>query len=639
VSHGAQGGRPFIGILLAVAAVSCFSVLDSLAKHLTQSYPLPMVIWARYFVHVVIMLALLWPRMGWRLVASQRPGLQILRGVILGLSTLFFVSGLTMIPLAEASAITMVAPILLTLLARRFLRERAPPGTWWALMVSFAGVLLIVRPGGQVFGIAALLPLATAFCFASYQLLTRKLAGVDDGLATLFIGALVATVLASLFVPWHWALPRNWADAGLFLAMGAVGAFSHLLLVRAFERAPASLLAPFIYLQIVAALTLGWLAFGNFPDLVALAGMGLIALTGVTMALRGSGPLRPERQAPVAADVLAGEPAGAERAAAIAGPMLAPDGAPALPAEAAAPPPSVEPAMAMARAPLRGVLLAVGACVLFALLDSIAKHLSQAHSPLMVAWARYVFHVVIMVAIFAPSMGRKLFVTRSPGLQVARGLCLGMSSICFFTSIAFLPLAEATAIVAISPVLVTAGAVWWLKERTPPGAWLALSASFIGVLLIVRPGSALFGWAALLPLLTAVFAMGYQLLTRQLSGVDNGLATLFIGGAVAAVLLSLFAPGAWSLPTGPVDALLFVATGAIGALGHLMLVRAYEAASAASLAPYGYAHAASALVFGFVFFGQFPDRLGLLGLALIVVTGVVMALRGRARPAAPRPVR
>jgi len=317
--------------------------------------------------------------------------------------------------------------------------------------------------------------------------------------------------------------------------------------------------------------------------------------------------------------------------------VLAPDGAPALPVEAVAraeaPAPARAPAAAAIgaplRAPLRGVLLAVGACVMFSLLDSIAKHLSQTHSPMMVAWARYVFHVVIMVAVFAPTMGRRLFVTRSPGLQVARGLCLGMSSICFFSSIAFLPLAEATAIVAIAPVLVTAGAVWWLKERTPPGTWWALAASFAGVLLIVRPGSALFGWAALLPVLTAVFAMGYQLLTRQLSGVDNGLATLFIGGAVAAALLSLFAPGAWSLPTSPLDALMFVATGAIGALGHLMLVRAYEIASASSLAPYGYAHAASALVFGFVFFGQFPDLPALLGLALIVATGVVMAIRNR----------
>lgn len=638
MSPGAQPGgdgtpagraRQFAGILLVVAAVSSFSVLDSFAKYLSQAYPLPMVVWARYFFHVAIMLGLLWPRMGARLVATQRPGLQIARGTVLGLSTIFFVSGVSVLPLAETSAITLIAPILLTLLAVRFLNERAPAGTWWALAVSFAGVLLIVRPGGQVFSVAAVFPVATAFCAATYQLLTRRLAGVDDGLSTLFIGALVSTFLVTLIVPWYWAWPRDWFDAGLFVAMGAAGAFSHLLLVRAFERAPASLLAPFMYLQIVAALVLGWVVFGNFPDLVGLAGMGLIALTGVTMALRGRAPAPPEPAPEVlVSGPLSGELAiTQERAAAIAGPVLAPDGAPALAAEAAAPLRALRPSPMYA--PLRGVMLAVGACVMFSLLDSIAKHLSQTHSPMMVAWARYVFHVVIMVAVFAPSMGRRLFVTRSPRLQVARGLCLGLSSISFFSSIAWLPLAEATAIVAISPVLVTAGAVWWLKERTPPGTWWALAASFAGVLLIVRPGSALFGWPALLPMLTAVFGMGYQLLTRQLSGLDNGLATLFIGGAVAAALLSVFAPGAWSLPADPLDALLFVATGAIGALGHLMLVRAYEIASASALAPYGYAHAAAALVFGFVFFDQFPDLPALVGLALIVGTGVVMAVRNR----------
>jgi drug/metabolite transporter (DMT)-like permease len=318
------------------------------------------------------------------------------------------------------------------------------------------------------------------------------------------------------------------------------------------------------------------------------------------------------------AESLAGSPTGSA-ARSIGGQSMGGHGSPS----------ALRSATAALPAPARGILLVLGACVMFSLLDSIAKHLSEDHHPLMVAWARYVFHVVVMVALFAPSMGRRLFVTRSPRLQLARGVCLGLSSICFFTSIAYLPLAEATAVASIAPVLVTVGAVLWLKERTPRSTWLALALSFAGVLLIIRPGSAVFGWAALLPLLTAVFVMGYQLLTRQLTGVDNGLATLFIGGVVAAVLLTVFAPGAWSLPTGPVDALLFAATGAIGALGHLMLVRAYEYASASSLAPFGYMQPVAALVFGFLFFDQFPDTLALIGLGVIVATGVAMAARQR----------
>ncbi len=286
------------------------------------------------------------------------------------------------------------------------------------------------------------------------------------------------------------------------------------------------------------------------------------------------------------------------------------------------------------QAPLRAVLLLVGACVSFALLDSVAKHLSQTHHPLLVAWARYVFHVLVMAALFLPRMGRSLWRTRRLSLQVARGVCLGMSSVCFFASIAYLPLAEATAIVSIVPILVTVGAVALMHERAPRGTWLSLAVSFAGVLLIARPGSALFGWPAMLPLLAALFIVGYQLLTRKLSGIDNGLATLFIGALVAAVMLAAVAPGRWQLPNDWVQALLFVSTGVIGAFGHLLLVRAYEHGSAAALAPFSYTHSVMAVVFGLLFFGQFPDAISMVGIVLIVATGVAMAVLRRidARP-------
>ncbi len=286
---------------------------------------------------------------------------------------------------------------------------------------------------------------------------------------------------------------------------------------------------------------------------------------------------------------------------------------------------------------LRSIALLVGACISFALLDSMAKYLSQTHHPLLVAWARYVFHVAVMAAIYAPRMGRALLRSRRPHLQFVRGACLGLSSVCFFSGVARMPQAEATAIMAIAPILVTVGAVLWLGERAPRGTWWALAASFAGVLLIVRPGGALFGWPALLPLAAAVFVMGYQLLTRLLTGVDNGLATLFIGALVAAGLLSVAAPSQWQLPQSGWQALLFVATGVVGAFGHLLLVRAYEHGSAAALAPIGYAHPAAAVLFGLLFFGQFPDAVAILGIVLIVATGVLMAARGRhpARPIEP----
>lgn len=283
---------------------------------------------------------------------------------------------------------------------------------------------------------------------------------------------------------------------------------------------------------------------------------------------------------------------------------------------------------------LRSIALLVGASISFALLDSIAKHLSQTHHPMLVAWARYVFHVAVMAAVYLPRMGRTLVRTRRPMLQCLRGACLGISSVCFFSGVALMPQAEATAIMSIAPILVTVGAVLWLGERAPRGTWWSLAASFAGVLLIVRPGGALFGWPALLPLAAAVFVMGYQLLTRMLTGVDNGLATLFIGALVAAALLTVLAPARWQMPHDGVQAALFLLTGVVGAFGHLLLVRAYEHGSAAALAPFSYTHPAAAVIFGLLFFGQFPDAVSMAGIALIVVTGVVMAASGRlpARP-------
>lgn len=279
---------------------------------------------------------------------------------------------------------------------------------------------------------------------------------------------------------------------------------------------------------------------------------------------------------------------------------------------------------------LAGIGLAVAASVSFALLDATVKVLIQQGYPApVVAWARYAFHVLVMAVLLVPRRGASLLSTRRPGLQVIRGACLGLSSITFFGALAVLPQAEATALIATSPILVTVVAVKWMKERAPRGTWLALAASFAGVLLIIRPGSALFGPAAVLPLLAAVFATGYTLSTRRLAGVDDGVSTLFIGGLVATLLLSGLVPLFWIAPMAWWHVALAVLAGLIGAGGHLLLVRAYERANASTLAPYTYAHTVAALCTGWLVFGTFPDRPALLGMALIVATGIAMAIARR----------
>lgn len=290
-----SASHPLKGIALLLAAVCTFASMEAIVKTLTERNPVAMIVWARYFFNALLMLAIYAPRMGFGLVRSHRPGFQAVRGAILGLSSILFFAGLRSLPLAEAASLTAVAPILVTLLAGRFLGERVPRGAYWALAVSFTGVLLIVRPGSAVFTWAALLPLGSALCYAGYQLMTRKLAGVDDGTVTQFIGASVAALLLSLLVPFHWQWPQRSLDVAGLVAIGAIGGFGHLLLVKAFHLAPASLLSPFTYFHLVVALLLGLVVFGSMPDPIALTGMMLIVVTGVIMALRHRRPAQPTR--------------------------------------------------------------------------------------------------------------------------------------------------------------------------------------------------------------------------------------------------------------------------------------------------------------------------------------------------------
>lgn len=278
---------------------------------------------------------------------------------------------------------------------------------------------------------------------------------------------------------------------------------------------------------------------------------------------------------------------------------------------------------------LRGVLFVVAASACFAALDAIAKLLAERYSPLMVAWARYFFHIAVMAVFLGPTYGRALMRTRRPAAQVARGTMLALSSIVFFSSLAILPQAEATAIISIAPVLVTLGAVYWLKERAPPGSGWALALSFAGVLLIVRPGGEVFGWGALLAMMASIFASGYSLLTRMLASSDDTMATLFIGGIVATGILSLLLPFVFEWPHSLFDLLLMITTGCFGAFGHLLLLRGYARVTASTVAPFTYSHAVFALATGAIVFQTFPDLIALTGMALIVSTGVVMALRRR----------
>jgi drug/metabolite transporter (DMT)-like permease len=275
-----QHPRLWRGILLIVSAVFLFSSMDTLAKLMLKSYPLPPLIWARYSVHLAFMVALLAPRMGLALIRTKRPGWQVLRGLLLVASTGFFYLALRHMPLAEAAAITFVAPVLVTALSGPMLGERVSNRQWTAVTLGFLGVLVIIRPGGGVLSGAVVFPLITALLFALYQIMTRQLAGRENPFTTLFYTALVGAVVTTLALPVAWQTPTL-AQAGLMIAIGCLGGTGHFLLIRAVEAASPTALAPFIYTQLVWSTLLAFVAFRDFPDAVSLAGMLVIIGAGL----------------------------------------------------------------------------------------------------------------------------------------------------------------------------------------------------------------------------------------------------------------------------------------------------------------------------------------------------------------------
>ncbi|HLS86400.1 MAG TPA: DMT family transporter [Burkholderiales bacterium] len=269
-----------------VLATSCFACLDTLSKVLVAHYPAQAIVWLRYLLQTLVMGAIFLPRMGARLVRTGAPGLQLLRGLFLVAASIVFVVALSHMQLAEAATIVFLAPVLVALAGGPLLGERVPVATWWALGGGFTGVLLIMRPGGASFSWAYLLPLFCAFCFAGYQLLTRKLAAREDPITTLFYPGFIACLaIPAAFPGSALEVPSGVAHGAMLAAIGVLGGVGHFLLIRAHALAPATLLAPFGYAQLVVVLVLGWLVFGQLPDALGFGGMALVAASGVVVIL------------------------------------------------------------------------------------------------------------------------------------------------------------------------------------------------------------------------------------------------------------------------------------------------------------------------------------------------------------------
>jgi len=271
-------------ILMVMVAVIFFSVGDLLAKYLTRFYPIALIVWARFTFHLLLIILALGPRYGLALVRTKRLGTQLIRGLLLLMGSVFFVSALKFMPLAEATAIAYLAPVLVTIMSVVFLGEKVEISRWLAVFCGFVGVLTIIRPGSSIFTWAALLPVANAMSFATYQILTRKLAGLEGPYTSIFYAGLVGSVLSLFTLPGVWTMPQNLEHVAAFLGVGALGGFGHLILIKAYEHAPASRLAPFSYSQLIWVALIGFFVFGDFPDHWSLLGIAILVTSGIYIA-------------------------------------------------------------------------------------------------------------------------------------------------------------------------------------------------------------------------------------------------------------------------------------------------------------------------------------------------------------------
>jgi drug/metabolite transporter (DMT)-like permease len=278
--------------------------------------------------------------------------------------------------------------------------------------------------------------------------------------------------------------------------------------------------------------------------------------------------------------------------------------------------------------PLRGVALVVAATFLFALADTLGKHLAMLYAASMILAARYTVNLALVALVMGPRHGAALWRTNRTGLVVLRGLCLALASVTMLLALRVMPVAEAVAIIYIAPVLVMLGAGTILGEKVGVLGWVGASLGFAGVLLIARPGSGLDSWGVALALANACLATGYHLLTRVLSRTETTMAMMFhtaLVGMVAFIALTL-ALGSETVPSA-LDAGLMLALGALATVGHLMFTSAYREAPASILAPVNYLHIAFATVLGALVFAQVPDALGFSGMTLIAAAGLLAAWR------------
>ena len=277
-------------ILFMAIAINLFPFMNVGVKYLSEDYPTTQILWARYAGHLLFMVLMFMPSHGVALFQASRPGIHVIRSVLMFISTVCFFSALRWIEVPTASSINFTSPLIVTALAAPILGEAVGIRRWTAVFIGFAGALIIIRPGGEETHWAMLLVLGTAFSYATYQIVTRKYAAADTPETSITYISIIGAVLASLALPFDYKLPDNWLDVVVFLSLGLIGGVGHYFVIRAFQLGEASVLAPFNYGQLIMAVLLSYLVFETFPDAWTFVGAGVIVGSGLYVAYRESRP-------------------------------------------------------------------------------------------------------------------------------------------------------------------------------------------------------------------------------------------------------------------------------------------------------------------------------------------------------------
>lgn len=275
--------RILMGIGLMCLAGTMFPFMNAFAKILGGTYSTLEVSWARFFGHVVFTMMAFLPSRGISMFITRQPKIQLARSMIQCVSNCFFVAAIVYQPIADAAAIGMMGPLFVAILAWPMLGEKTTLGHGIAIAVGFIGVLIVIRPGTAVFHPSSLFLIGSATCFALYQILTRMGANVDSIATTTFYSSAFGAVAMLVVLPFVGKFPVSFLDFLLFCSLGAIGGLGHYCVVRALSYAPANIIAPFQYFQLLGSVGVGYLMFDQLPDAPTFLGAGVIVSAGLYM--------------------------------------------------------------------------------------------------------------------------------------------------------------------------------------------------------------------------------------------------------------------------------------------------------------------------------------------------------------------